>query len=195
MSSPEQTSDRQTKRWHLGLLVAGLAAVAGFGTGASDAAAASCTKADASPTQMSRAAIARTTLCLVNAERHSQDLRPLRMSHALSAAALRHSSDMVRRSYFSHTAPGGQTFLQRIRDSGYLRSAERWRAGENLGWGAGGAQSSPRAIVQAWMQSPPHRKAILTPAYRQAGVGVVRGVPTSHSTPGATYTIDFGFKR
>ena len=45
------------------------------------------------------------------------------------------------------------------------------------------------------MQSPPHRKAILTPAYREAGVGVVRGVPTSRTAGGATYTMDFGFKR
>jgi uncharacterized protein YkwD len=178
----------------LSLLVAGLAAVACLGTSAGDAAAASCTKANASPTKTSRAAIARTTLCLVNAERKTQQLRPLRMSRPLSAAALSHSRDMVRRSYFEHTAPGGPSFLQRIQRSGYLRSADRWRVGENLGWGAR-AESSPRMIVQAWMHSPPHRKAILTPAYREAGVGVARGVPTSRATGGATYTIDFAFKR
>ena len=194
MPQPTLISNRPTRRWRLGLLVAGVAAAAGLATGAGDAAASSCSKANASPTAGSRAAVARTTLCLVNAERHNQELRPLRMSRPLSAAARHHSSDMVHKSYFSHTAPNGPSFVQRIRSSGYLRSAERWRVGENLGWGAG-AESSPRAIVQAWMQSPPHRKAILTPAYREAGVGVVRGVPTSRTAGGATYTMDFGFKR
>jgi uncharacterized protein YkwD len=194
MSQPELTFDRPGRRWRLGLLVAGVAMIAGVGTDADDAAAASCNKANASAAAMTSAATARATLCLVNAERHAHQLRPLRMSRPLSAAALQHSSDMVRRSYFSHAAPNGPSFLQRIRSSGYLRSAERWRVGENLGWGSGG-EGSPRAIVQAWMQSPPHRKAILTSAYRQAGVGVVRGAPRSPTAASTTYTMDFGFKR
>ena len=62
------------------------------------------------------------------------------------------------------------------RRSGYMRSARRWRVGENLAWGAGG-KSTPKAIVRAWMHSPPHRKAILTRSYRDVGLGVVSGIP------------------
>ena len=81
--------------------------------------------------------------------------------------------------------------MTRVRRSGYLRSAHRWRLGENLGWGSR-EQGSARAIVRAWMNSPPHRKAILSSRYRDAGVGVTWGVPHEGAASGATYTVDFG---
>ena len=159
-----------------------------------DAHAAACGGADAMPAQTSRQALARTTLCLLNAERHANALRPLRFSRPLAAAARGHSADMVQRRYFSHTAPEGAGVLQRIRSTGYLHSAKRWRLGENLGWGTGSA-ASPRAIVRAWMNSPPHRAAILNGSYRQAGIGIASGVPLAARSGGATYTVDFGVKR
>ena len=84
--------------------------------------------------------------------------------------------------------------MERIRHSGYLHSAHRWVLGENLAWGTR-SRSSARAIVRAWMHSPRHRKAILTPAYREVGIGVVPGVQRPGQTEGATYTADFGVKR
>jgi uncharacterized protein YkwD len=181
------------KRPRLRLLAAGLVSAALFGT-ADDALGATCTAANVMPTQANHHAIARATLCLINAERYSRDLRPLRASGALAVAARTHSRDMVRRRYFAHTAPGGSRVVQRIRRSGYLRSAKRWRLGENLGWGSGG-QASPRAMVRAWMNSPPHRAAILTASYRDAGVGMTSGLPVAAVGSGATYTVDFGARR
>src|SRR5919106_2890150 len=104
------------RRTPLGLLAAGLTAVAllGGSAGSADARAAACADHNASPTKASQAEITRATLCLVNAERRDHDLRPLQMSSRLSAAARRHSRDMVRRQYFEHTAPGGLTLVQRI---------------------------------------------------------------------------------
>jgi uncharacterized protein YkwD len=177
------------------LLAAGLAAAALFGAsaGTGDALAASCPGASVSPARATQGELARATLCLVNVRRRSRDLPSLRMNGRLSDAARRHSSDMVRRQYFEHTAPGGTTFLKRIRRTGYLRSARHWLVGENIGWGAG-SDGSAREIVQAWMHSPPHRKAILTRRYREAGIGVALGAPTPDASQGATYTLDFGVK-
>jgi uncharacterized protein YkwD len=181
------------RRARLRLLAAGLVSAALFGA-ADGAVAAACTGANAMPTQANHHAIARATLCLINAERHSRGLRPLRSSGALAVAARTHSRDMVRRRYFAHTAPGGSRVVQRIRRSGYLRSAKRWRLGENLGWGSGG-EATPRAMVRAWMNSPPHRVAILTASYRDAGIGLASGLPLAAAGSGATYTVDFGARR
>lgn len=194
MSQSEPTTNGRARRSRFRVLAVGLAAVAlsGVAAGQGEAQAAVCAGANDQPTA-SRDALARATLCLVNAERGSRGMRPLRLNRQLSVAAQSHSRDMVRRRYFSHTAPGGRGFFERIRRSGYLRSARRWSIGENLGWGSS-PKGSPGPIVEAWMQSPPHRRAILTAAFRDAGIGVVSGIPSPLDSGGATYTIDFGVK-
>ena len=178
------------------LLAAGLVAVAisGSAAGTGAASAAACAHRNAEPGHVSGHVIARATLCLMNAERRGRGLAPLRLDRRLSAAARGHSRDMVRRRYFSHTAPGGSGLARRVRRSGYLHAAGRWRIGENLAWGSPG-RSSPTATVRAWMDSPPHRREILTPSYRDAGIGAVPGVPRPGPAGGATYTVDFGVKR
>jgi uncharacterized protein YkwD len=189
-------STAQARRPRLRLLAGGLAAVALFGAsaGAGDALATKCPGGSASPTKASRGEMTRATLCLVNAERRGRGLPTLRLNRRLTAAARAHSRDMVRRHYFEHTAPGGLTLVKRIRHTGYLTSTKRWLVGENIGWGAA-SKGSARAIVKAWMNSPSHRKAILTRSFRDAGIGIVKGVPTPGASGGATYTLDFGVKR
>jgi uncharacterized protein YkwD len=191
----ERTPPRQASRSRLRVFAAGVAAVAVFGASiqTGGALAANCPGGSGSPTKASRGEITRATLCLVNAERGGQGLRPLRLSRRLSVAARGHSRDMVRRHYFGHTAPDGSTLVERVRSTGYLNSARRWLVGENIGWGEG-SKGTVRAIVQAWMHSPRHREAILSPSFRDAGIGVVRGVPTPGASGGATYTLDFGVK-
>jgi uncharacterized protein YkwD len=178
------------------LLVAGLTAVAFIASAAGPhkASTAACPGESAEPGPASRQQIARATLCLMNAERRSRRLRILRPNARLSKAARRHSRDMVRRGYFSHTSPRGTTFPERIRCTGYLRAASHWFVGENLAWGTG-AKGTARRVVRAWMHSPSHRKVILRRSFRDAGVGVAWGVPDRHHAGGATYTVDLGVRR
>jgi len=175
------------------IFATGLVAVAVFGASiqTADALAANCPGGSASPIKASRGEITRATLCLVNSERAGQGLRPLRMNRRLSVAARGHSRDMVRRHYFEHTSPDGSTVVERIRATGYLNSAHRWLVGENIGWGER-SNGTARGIVQAWMHSPPHREAILTPSFRDAGIGVVKGAPTPATSGCATFTLDLG---
>ena len=97
---------------------------------------------------------------------------------------------MVRNRYFDHTSPTGETFLDRIRATGYLLNTRSWSVAENIAWGQG-SDATPRGIVRTWMNSPPHRHAILTASFQAAGVGVAPGNPRS-GAGGATYTTDFG---
>jgi uncharacterized protein YkwD len=151
-----------------------------------------CTSANAAASQVSKRVLVRATLCVLNAERARHDLRPLRFDRKLSKAARRHSRAMARKRFFSHTSPGGTTFVDRIRRTGYLRGARQWNIGENIAWGSGGL-SAPRAIATAWMNSPGHRANILSRSFGAIGIGVARGTPSGGG--GAIYTTDFGRRR
>jgi uncharacterized protein YkwD len=142
----------------------------------------------ACPTVVSEAAVR----CEVNAIRVANGLKPIRTTRPLRLAAQRHSQDMVRRHYFAHVSPTGLTLTDRVKRAGYLEGAHRPRVGENIGWGSG-SLATPAAIVKAWMNSPPHRAIILTPGFRDAGVGIAAGAPQGGD--GRTYTLDVGSRR
>jgi uncharacterized protein YkwD len=134
----------------------------------------------------------RTALrCLVNAERQRHGLPTLHSSSRLNAAADRHSADMVTRGYFAHVTPEGRSVTDRVRATGYLGGSGDWKLGEDIGWGTGSA-STPDSIFQAFMNSPPHRRVILSPEFHEIGVGVAPGVPVAGQGSGATFVLDFG---
>ena len=174
------------------LLAAALAgALLLLGTAGPAAAASPCQGGAAVAEKSAERQTLRATLCLVNAERGRRGLRRLRTSDRLSAAARRHARDMVRHRYFSHVSRSGASFVERIRRTGYLRSARRWAVGENLAWGSG-ERSTPRSIVRAWMESPGHRANILAPSFREIGIGLALGAPADVTAPAATYATSFG---
>jgi uncharacterized protein YkwD len=153
-------------------------------------AAAACPDTDLQPGPSTIEREARATLCLINAQRTSRGLPALAADPRLTRAARAHAIDMVRRSFFSHVAPGGATMTQRVARTGYLRGARAWALSENIAWGAG-TESTPTAIVTGWMESPPHRAAILDGRFRDLGIGVALGVPLG-PPDGTTITADFG---
>jgi uncharacterized protein YkwD len=155
----------------------------------SASAAGACSSANATAAKASKRALVRATLCVLNAERARHRLRPLRLNHKLSRAAQRHSRAMARHRFFSHTSPGGASFVDRIRSTGYLSGARSWTVGENIAYGSG-RRSTPRSIGSAWMNSPPHRSNILSSSFRSIGIGIALGTPVGGG--GGTYTTDFG---
>ena len=134
--------------------------------------------------------IARITLCLINRQRAAHGLAPLHANGPLSRAARGHSQDMVARGYFSHYTPEGASPFARILRAGYTARRRACAMGENIAAGTG-PLSTPASIVRMWMNSPGHRENILSPAYRDTGVGVAFGYPGARGR-GATYTEDFG---
>jgi uncharacterized protein YkwD len=142
-----------------------------------------------SPSELDGAADA--VACLVNAERTSRGLKPLRRDGALAAAARRHAGDMAREHYFAHVSPAGERVRDRINAAGYATNGDGWRVGENLGWGTG-SRATPNALVDAWLASAPHRRIMLEDAYKELGAGVALGAPKPSPLPGATYALEFG---
>jgi uncharacterized protein YkwD len=156
-------------------------------------AAAGCRGADVRPGQTSNSRLAAATRCLVNVERRRRGLRRLRDNRRLALAARRHARDMAVHNFFSHASFTGESSLDRIRRTGYLRGARRWTVGENIAWGQD-ASGTPREIVRAWMRSPGHRANILDRAFRQFGLAVELGAPAGYSA-GAFFVNDFGARR
>src|SRR4051794_10476848 len=130
--------------------------------------------------------------CEVNAIRRANGLRALNTNLRLRAAAQRHADAMVNQHFFSHVSPSGASVQVRVKRSGYLKKARAWNVGENIGYGSG-SQATPRAIVQAWMNSPPHRAIILGTSWTDGGAGIANGTPSGG--PGKTYVIDVGSRR
>jgi uncharacterized protein YkwD len=153
--------------------------------------AAACRGAHVAAAAQSEAGAEAAVACEINRERRSRGLATLDRHDELARAGERHAADMVRRSYFSHVSPGGQTLAERLRAAGYADG--RWAAGEVLAWGTR-ARSTPGAIVDAWMGSPGHRQVLLNPRYRDLGIGFARGNPVTGDA-GATYAAELGVLR
>ncbi len=106
---------------------------------------------------------------LVNELRAERGLEPLRVHARLVTVARRHSREMLRHDFFSHRGRDGSTPDQRIR-----RAGGRGATGETLAWGSG-SSATPAEIVRMWMESPPHKRILLDPDFRQIGIGRALG--------------------
>jgi uncharacterized protein YkwD len=133
-------------------------------------------------------------LCLINRKRAENGDAPLETSPQLEEAAEGHCEELIADDYFAHVSPSGETPVDRIRDTGYIPSANvGYVIGENLAWGTY-QLSTPAAIVAAWIASPGHLANILEAKYTETGIGVAAAVPASLApgAPGATYAQEFG---
>jgi uncharacterized protein YkwD len=175
------------------LAIGGLIAIGTLVT-SPQAAASSCPNEGLEAPLLSPEMVEASTACLINEQRTARGLRPVRSNARLWRAGLRHSSEMVALGFFAHTTPTGVTFIERIKATGYTRGARSWFVGENLVWGFG-AQSTPAALVTAWMNSPPHRENLLNGSFREIGVAAVRGTPQVKSNPaGITVSSEYGYR-
>ena len=84
-------------------------------------AASGCPGAGSSPAKLGAPAVRTVTLCLLNARRRANGLRPLRHATKLIRAARRHSRDMVAHTYFAHDSRSGANFTARIARTGWMR--------------------------------------------------------------------------
>lgn len=131
----------------------------------------------------------------INEKRKKHGLPSLAWNGALSRIAAKHSRDMANRNYLGHDSPEGKTFSYRYQQDGYLceiRIGTLIYAGaENIAlsrlynsmttengiadyhWNS--VQEIALKTVDGWMNSPGHRKNILTPYWRQEGIGIEIG--------------------
>jgi len=112
----------------------------------------------------SELADAQKVLELVNEERTSRGLKPLKLNDALNAAAFKHSKDMKDNiGDLDHTGSDESSFDQRIKREQYAGFARA----ENIALG----QRTAQQVHNAWMSSPGHKGNILLADVTEMGLG------------------------
>jgi len=129
----------------------------------------------------------RAVLVRVNAARKNHGLRALAARPRLQRAAGAHVGNMARHGYFAHEWSDGTAFGRWIRRYWPGPGYSGWSAGENLYWE--GPSTTARRVVRAWMNSPGHRRNMLSRSWRYLGVGAVKATNPS----GAYRRVDTAF--
>jgi uncharacterized protein YkwD len=178
------------------VLILAVALIASASRPAPAAAGSPCTKFGDERAKTLRDRQARAAVrCLMNRKRRQHGLSRLDHSKRLQKASQKHTEIMVQKNCFSHQCPGEGSLTARLLNVDYLLGGLlRWTCGENIAYGDAHL-GTPKAIVKAWMKSPPHRANILSSAFEDVGVGVVAGIPGSPGADGGTYTTDFGMRQ
>jgi uncharacterized protein YkwD len=104
----------------------------------------------------------------LNARRSAEKLPRLKASVRLARAALAQAVSMGQLGFFSHSSADGSSPIRRIESYYHGKGAA---VGEVMYW-AEGAASAARAIAW-WLGSSTHRPQILSPRFREVGVGAV----------------------
>jgi uncharacterized protein YkwD len=130
----------------------------------------------------------------VNQVRSARGLRTLTTSRGLRAAAAFQSHALIAQGVFDHDSSAGGAFGNRLRRFYPMGPSHVWTVGENLLWGQDGIDAG--TAVKLWLASPPHRKIMLDPNWRDFGAGAVAApsAPGVYASAGAVVvvTLDFG---
>ena len=129
---------------------------------------------------------------LINKERAKRGLPALLKDERLHKLARKYSQDMVRRNFFSHNDPDGRCFYDRYKAEGFACSIRRGNTtcmgAENIAqailysssfykdgktyfnWNT--EDKIAESVVRLWMSSKGHKANILTPYFKQQGIGI-----------------------
>lgn len=121
----------------------------------------------------------------INKIREANSLLILINDSKITQAALRHSNDMANNKFTGHTGSDGSGPGDRLNEACF--NANGW--GEIIAWGYAGR---PQSVINAWMNSPPHKSIILKEWYDVFGAGYVN---KPNSKWKHYWTVDFSLRR
>src|SRR4030042_3230928 len=110
----------------------------------------------------------------VNPVRKDKGFLDLEINEKLTQAAQLKAEDMIKRNYFSHTGPEGETPWTWLDQAGYNYAI----AGENLAMDV----NDPKVLLKAWLDSPAHAKNILNSHFADIGIGIAKGEINGRAT-------------
>jgi len=129
--------------------------------GAAFALALSAATATATTTRNETASLLRA----INAARAAHGLAPVRVGTRLRLAAQAHTEAMLATQTFTH----GE-FAERLR--AFHITAPTIAENLALAWGS---DATAQAFVQSWLDSPPHRRNLLSPTFTLVGISELAG--------------------
>ena len=115
-------------------------------------------------TNTTLSAYATEVVRLVNEARKAQGLSALTVNATLQQAAQVRAQETSKS--FSHTRPDGTSWSTVLKQFGISYAG----AGENIAMG----QSTPQAVMTAWLNSTGHRANILNASFKNIGIGVYK---------------------
>ena len=127
-------------------------------------------------------------VCMQRWAREQAHRSTVHVSKKLRASSSRKALDIRHCRQFSHYACGRSAFYweQRL---GFFRGT--YGAGENLAL-TYGADTTVRGTMDLWLNSPEHRRTLMSPRYREVGVSLVTG--SFDGTEGAhIWVAQFGY--
>jgi uncharacterized protein YkwD len=122
----------------------------------------------------------RDLLAAINAERHRNDLMPLRASATLELIAEYHTTRMVDGNFFAHVDPYDRSTIA-------VRAAKFNYAFVKIGENLGAGQMSVDLVMKDWLGSPAHRANLFDPEFNEVGIAVIDG-----GRYGRYWTLEFG---
>jgi len=131
---------------------------------------------------------ARAVACLVNWARRQDHRSRLLRRPALTRAAELKGQSVASCGQFSHT-PCGAAVTSGVNAAGYRYAT----FGENLFAATGSV--TPRQVVNAWLQSPPHRATMLSSRFRHLGAAPVRANGLLGGADAVVWTATFASPR
>jgi len=112
---------------------------------------------------------------LTNSVRAANGLAALSENQLLTTIAEERAEDMLEKQYFDHISPTGEQASDLAQRLGYRYKI----VAENI---ASGIFMTNQKIIDGWMQSPGHRKNILSPEIREIGVSLIKGRMSGQNT-------------
>lgn len=100
---------------------------------------------------------------LTNQFRLRAGFNPLSLNLRLCQAAQKHSEEMAKFNYLSHTGYYGSTLISRIQAVHYQFSY----LAENIGWN----YQTPERALKGWINSHGHYKNLINPNFLEIGIG------------------------
>jgi uncharacterized protein YkwD len=151
---------------------------------------------DARRNVAARNGLERGVLVEINVLRRKHGLATLRPNASLRAAADAHSSAMAARGFFAHESADGSSFWKRVKRFYGSGGRAYWSVGVNLLWSSPDVDAA--GALRMWLNSPPHRKNLLTGRWREVGLSAVHvdaGPGVYKNAPVTILTADFGVRR
>lgn len=106
----------------------------------------------------------------MNSARKAHGLKPLKLNATLTKPAVSQSRYLANTGRLDHMGADGSPFWVRFYRAGY---SKRKAIGENLGMVGGCNSNAGRMMVRMWLDSPGHRRNLLSKAYRNVGLAIV----------------------
>jgi uncharacterized protein YkwD len=112
---------------------------------------------------------------LTNKARGLNGLSPLDENPLLNAIAETRAKDMFEKQYFAHVSPTGNQVADVAQRMGYQYKI----IAENL---ASGRFLTNQKVIDGWMQSPGHRKNLLSTEVKELGAAIAKGTMSGQET-------------